>query len=113
MMEQRSRQLQQQFAEEAQRNMQYNQNMGTYNNSNNYNSSNNNTNSENYNQRKKDILNSTVGENCTHCKGTGKCPTCNGTKVAHSFGNSYRCTVCNSNGDCPVCNGTRKTSWNR
>lgn len=66
-----------------------------------------------YQQRKKDNLNRTVGENCLSCKGSGKCNACNGTKVAHGFGNTYKCNVCNENGDCPVCHGTGKTSWNR
>lgn len=66
-----------------------------------------------YQQRKRDILNTTVGEACTSCKGTGKCHACNGTKIAHGFGNSYKCNVCNDNGDCSVCHGTGKTSWNR
>lgn len=63
--------------------------------------------------RKRDILNTTAGEACLTCKGTGKCPTCNGTKVTHSFYNTYKCTVCNDNGDCPTCNGAKVTSWNR
>lgn len=87
----------------------YSNNNNLYNNDN---SSNDNI-STDYDQRKKDILNKTVGEDCTYCKGTGKCPACDGTKTAHGFGNSYKCTNCNSNGDCPVCNGTKKTSWNR
>ena len=66
-----------------------------------------------YEQRKKDILNRTAGEACLTCKGTGKCHACNGTKVAHGFGNSYTCNLCNANGDCPTCNGTKVTPWNR
>ena len=68
-----------------------------------------------YQQRSttKDILNRTVGEICTSCKGSRKCSACNGTKVAHGLGNTYKCNVCNENGDCPVCHGTGKTSWNR
>ena len=66
-----------------------------------------------YQQRKKETLNRTVGENCLSCKGSGKCSACNGTKVAHGFGNTYKCNVCNEHGDCPVCHGTGKTSWNR
>ena len=71
------------------------------------------SNQTDYQQRKRDILNSTVGETCNHCKGTGKCPACNGTKVASGMGLTYECTVCNENGDCPVCHGTKVTSWNR
>lgn len=66
-----------------------------------------------YQQRKRDTLNRTVGEDCISCKGTGKCNACNGTKVAHGFGNSYKCNICNENGDCSVCHGTGKTPWNR
>lgn len=66
-----------------------------------------------YEQRKKDNLNRAVGEACLTCKGTGKCPACNGTKVAGGFGNTYKCTLCNDNGDCPTCHGTKLTSWNR
>ena len=62
---------------------------------------------------KRDILNQTVGEDCPACKGSGKCSACNGTKVAHSFGNTYECTVCDQYGNCSVCQGTGKTSWNR
>lgn len=108
----RQQQLQNQFAEEARRNV---------NNQVNYNSTNTNStynsddcgNRVDYKKRKQESLNRTVGEKCTHCKGSGKCPACNGTKVAHSYGNSYKCTVCNVNGACPVCNGTGKTPWNR
>ena len=64
-------------------------------------------------ESRRDVLNRTAGEVCQHCKGTGKCPACNGTKVASGFGNTYKCTVCNENGDCPVCHGTKVTSWNR
>lgn len=80
-----------------------------YNSSNDYQG----TTTTDYQQRKKDNLNRTVGETCTHCKGSKKCPACNGTKVAQGLGNTYKCNVCNSNGDCPVCDGTGKTSWNR
>lgn len=69
--------------------------------------------STDYQTRKRDILNTTVGENCQSCKGSGKCAACNGTKVANSFGNTYTCNVCDENGKCPVCDGTGKTSWNR
>lgn len=67
----------------------------------------------NYEQEKKDVLNKTVGEKCGACKGSGKCRACNGTKVAHSMGNTYTCTVCDKNGNCGACNGTGKTLWNR
>lgn len=67
----------------------------------------------NHEQEKRDILNKTVGENCGACKGSGKCHACNGTKVAHSMGNTYTCTVCDRNGNCGACNGTGKTLWNR
>ena len=72
------------------------------------------TTSTDYKQRTKDILNATAGEKCLSCKGSGKCAACNGTKIAHGFGNSsYICNVCNDKGDCPVCDGTGKSSWNR
>lgn len=64
-------------------------------------------------QQRVDNLNRVAGEACLTCKGTGKCPTCNGTKVTHSFGNTYKCNVCNANGDCPSCNGAKVASWNR
>lgn len=67
----------------------------------------------NHEQEKRDILNKTVGENCGACKGSGKCRACNGTKVAHSMGNTYTCTACDKNGNCGACNGTGKTLWNR
>lgn len=70
-------------------------------------------NTYNYETRRKDILNNTYGEKCNHCNGNGKCPTCGGTKIVRSFGNTYKCTVCNTNGDCPVCQGTGKPSWNK
>ena len=60
-----------------------------------------------------DVLNRAVGEQCMTCKGTGKCLACNGTKVAHGFGNSYVCTVCDESGVCPTCKGTKVASWNR
>lgn len=68
---------------------------------------------QNWDERKRDILNSTYGEQCKACHGTGKCHACNGTKVAKSFGNTYRCTICNENGSCSACGGTGLTSWNR
>lgn len=69
--------------------------------------------STDYNERKRETLNRTYGENCKSCNGTGKCHACNGTKIASGLGNTYKCNICNENGDCPVCNGTGKTSWNR
>lgn len=63
--------------------------------------------------RSAETLNQTVGSACMTCHGTGKCPTCNGTKVASSMGNTYKCTVCDTNGNCPSCHGTGKASWNR
>ncbi len=73
----------------------------------------NSTSTYNYESSKRDNLNRVAGETCQSCKGTGKCHACNGTKVAHSFGNSYQCNVCDANGNCPVCHGTGKTAWNR
>ena len=64
-------------------------------------------------ERRKEILNKTIGEHCKSCKGSGKCHACNGTKVAHGLGLTYACTICNQRGDCGACNGTGKTSWNR
>lgn len=64
-------------------------------------------------ERNRNNLNRTVGEDCSSCGGSGKCHACNGTKVASSFGNTYKCTVCDANGNCPVCHGTGKASWNR
>lgn len=64
-------------------------------------------------ERQHQILNSTAGEKCGLCKGSGKCHACNGTKIASSFGNTYKCTLCNDKGDCPKCNGTGLASWNR
>lgn len=64
-------------------------------------------------ERNRNNLNRTAGEDCRSCGGSGKCHACNGTKVASSFGNTYKCTVCDANGNCPVCHGTGKTSWNR
>lgn len=58
-------------------------------------------------------LNQTMGENCLTCKGSGKCPTCNGTKIASGLGNTYKCNVCDVNGNCPSCHGSGKASWNR
>ncbi len=68
---------------------------------------------QNYQETKRDNLNRVAGETCQSCKGTGKCHACNGTKVAHSYGNSYTCNVCDSQGNCSVCHGTGKTHWNR
>ena len=68
---------------------------------------------ESWGERKRDILNTTIGENCRSCNGSGKCHACNGTKVAQGLGNTYACTICNQRGDCSACNGTGKTSWNR
>lgn len=70
-------------------------------------------NSTDWEQKKKDILNTTYGEYCKSCNGSGKCHACNGTKVAHGLGQTYACTICNQNGDCSACSGTGKTSWNR
>jgi hypothetical protein len=66
-----------------------------------------------YKQRQKDVLNQVVGEKCPTCKGTGKCRTCNGTKIYSAFGHTFKCTNCPENGICTVCDGTGKTSWNR
>ncbi len=71
------------------------------------------TSSDDLNNRRRDNLNRVAGEACLSCKGSGKCPTCNGTKVASSFGNTYKCTVCDDKGNCPTCDGTGKTSWIR
>lgn len=66
-----------------------------------------------YENTKRDNLNRTAGELCPSCKGSGKCHACNGTKVAHSYGNAYQCNVCDHNGNCSVCHGTGKAAWNR
>lgn len=66
----------------------------------------------NLEQEKRDVLNRTVGKDCPACGGNGKCHACKGTKVAHSFGNTYKCEVC-SDGRCGVCEGSGKTPWNR
>ena len=58
-------------------------------------------------------LNSTVGDTCPSCKGSGKCHTCDGTKKASRFGYTYDCNTCNDRGECPTCNRSGKTSWNR
>lgn len=64
-------------------------------------------------ERQRQNLNTTVGEKCQLCKGSGKCHACNGTKAASGMGNTYTCNLCNSNGDCPHCNGTGLAFWNR
>jgi len=66
-----------------------------------------------YQEIKRDNLNSTYGALCRSCAGSGKCDICNGTKVAHGMGNTYTCNVCDANGNCSVCHGTGKPSWNR
>lgn len=73
----------------------------------------NNTTIKTHEEKKKNILNTTYGDDCQHCHGTGKCPACNGTKIAHGMGQTYACTTCDEHGNCPVCKGSGKTPWNR
>lgn len=63
--------------------------------------------------RKQETLNRTVSDKCMTCKGTGKCHSCNGSKIVSKMGNTYTCTLCPSNGECSVCHGTGLSSWNR
>lgn len=64
-------------------------------------------------QTPQEFLNERWGSECKSCHGTKKCPACNGSKIASSFGNTYKCEVCNENGDCPACGGSGLASWNR
>ena len=69
-------------------------NGGNYNNFNNYNNYNNNSNNRQH--------------SCRTCHGTGRCPTCNGTKlVANAYTRRNElCNVCHKTGLCPTCNGS-------
>lgn len=64
-------------------------------------------------ERKRRILNTTVGDKCTSCHGTGKCSACGGTKVASRLGVTYYCETCSDKGICTVCHGTGKNRWER
>ena len=57
--------------------------------------------------------NTSSGKDCSICRGTGKCQTCNGKGTyITSFGDDVVCSNCSqggrSNGRCPWCKGTGK-----
>lgn len=84
-----------------------------------YDNNNNNNSSVDYEQRKRDTMNTTVGTVCPVCHGDKKCISCHGTgyRTDNAFGTgvdtSHVCGVCNGQKICTSCGGTGKSRWNR
>lgn len=113
---QQQQQLQQQFAEEARRQMQYNQGVNYSDNSNTstYNNKNSNgvtTQNNTVNSRAKEKIQEFKDrcgyKDCYSCRGMKSCQTCNGKGwIRHSYTNTTGdCPNC-SNGKCSTCGGS-------